>query len=84
MEWDPVYLVLFLLLVLGAIKLKEQCRRDETTPATPTMPATPQAATDDLIEQERRMERRFRILTSIVHKVSRLSPPEYQICILPQ
>eukprot|EP00553_Chaetoceros_curvisetus_P014406 CAMPEP_0204644008 /NCGR_PEP_ID=MMETSP0718-20130828/1153_1 /ASSEMBLY_ACC=CAM_ASM_000674 /TAXON_ID=230516 /ORGANISM="Chaetoceros curvisetus" /LENGTH=191 /DNA_ID=CAMNT_0051665425 /DNA_START=188 /DNA_END=763 /DNA_ORIENTATION=+ len=32
------------------------------------MLATPQAANDDLIEQERRMERRFRILTSIVHK----------------
>ncbi len=71
---EPAIVVVFLVILIGVIMVLKWCGDAfDTTSQSTANPTAPQATNDNLTEQERREERRFRILTSVVHKVSKSS-----------
>jgi len=67
---EPAIVVVLLVILIGLIFLFKFLCGDafDTASQSTAIPTAPQATNDNLTEQERREERRFRILTSVVHK----------------
>ncbi len=70
MEYNPAYIVVFLFGVLGFFQIWKECCTQNEMSSTTHPSAAQQPTNDDLSDEERRMERRFLILISIIHRVS--------------